>query len=223
MLIEQEARLVKGQQSQLHGKEKALLNEYYKGEVYHYTTLPLLYSILKQNNLIASRSDNYYPRNNGYRQGSYNPKTGKLWDIICFTRDKAYNIRSGYGVNCRLVFDTDELMKIRNARLYPVNFSNQAKINNSNEAEERLYGVNITPLNKYVKRIDIFISNFATFGDGCTDLEDKLYDKYYDVFFEKHPNANNHEFYSYIGKKLLKSIITISEFKGKINIIYDKK
>lgn len=196
---------------------RKILNEVYHSKLYHYTTLPLLYCILTQNNLIADHTDEFWD----YRKGTYNQQNGKRYNCICFTRDKTYNIRSGYGVNCRLVFDADKLMQLRHAKLYPVNWSKQAKVGkNNNEAEERLWGVNVTPLNEYVERIDIIISDLSTYSDGSNDLDDELYEMYYDSYFNEHPNSNDTEFYAFLGEKLINKIMALPKFKGKINLVY---
>lgn len=212
-------QLIKLTEQDLHAivKEsvKRIITESYKGTLYHYTTLPLLYSILHQNNLIADLSDTFCD----YRKGTCN-SNDKLNNSLCFTRDKMYDIRNGLGVACRLVFDAEKLMQIRGARLYPVNFSRKPKFNKPNEAEERLWGVNVYPLDKYIERIDIIVSNLSEYSDGNCELDDKLWRKYSYDYFDKYPNAEDEDFLAFCGKKLINSILRMKKFKGKINVIY---
>lgn len=192
-----------------------LLTEHYHGDLYHFTTLPLLYSICKQNNLIPDKPDNIVINRKGTTTDD-----GYSYDSICFTRDKNYNIRNGYDITCRLTFDADKLMKIRYAKLYPINYSGKMKMNHHNEAEERLYGVCIEPLHEYVKCIDIFVNNLNAYSN--TDLEDEFYEKYYDNFFTTNPNATDDDFNIFINKKIIKNILSLKKFKGKINV-YNKQ
>lgn len=184
---------------------KSMLVEHYHGSLYHFTTLPLLYSILSDNNLISEKTDDYQASRSGVYYNS---------PFLCFTRDKNYNIRSDYGISCRLEFDADELMTLRNAKLYPVNWGNKIKMGNSSEFEERLYNVNIFPLDKYVKKIDIFINDLSSYS--ATELEDELYDEYYDSFYNENPNATNDDFLVFINNKILDGISGFKNFKDKI-------
>ena len=194
---------------------RRIINESYRGTLYHFTTLPSLYWILQQNNLIGDYSDEFCD----YRKGTYDREYDEPYKFICFTRDKNYNIRKS-GVVCRLAFDSEKLMQLRNARLYPVNWSRKPKINNANEAEERLWDVNIYPLDKYLERIDIIINDLSNFDDGCNDYVDELYDRYYDSYYAKYPDAEDKDFSEFLAKKLIEKIMRIKKFKGKINLTW---
>lgn len=121
---------------------------------------------------------------------------------------------------CRFVFDAEKLMQIRNAKLYPVNWCKKPKFNKSSEAEERLWGVNVYPLDKYVERIDIIVSDIGDYSNFPHDLDDEFYDKYWDSFSKKYPNASDEEFNRFVGKKMLQGIMRMKKFKGRINLVY---
>lgn len=187
------------------------LNENYHGEIYHFTTLPMLYCIVRDNSLIPDRSDQEefasFPRK-GTRDeyGDINP-------FLCFTRDKNYNIRDGACVYCKLTFDADRLMNLRRARLYPVNWSGQNKINNPSEFEERLYNTDVYPFDKYVERIDIYVKDIAgDMEDGGNDLEDKLYD----LYTQKYPDKDGYEIIAMCRRQMIADILNDNRLKGKV-------
>lgn len=194
---------------------RSVMNESYRGPLYHFTTLPLLYCILRDNCLTCDYSDEFCD----YRKGTCDDY-GYPLPSLCFTRDKNYNIREDCGVVCRFVFDAEKLMQIRNAKLYPVNWCKKPKFNKSSEAEERLWGVNVYPLDKYIERIDIIVSDIGDYSNFPHDLDDEFYDKYWDSFSEKYPNASDEEFNRFVGKKMLQGIMRMKKFKGKINLVY---
>ena len=216
-------KTIKLTESDLHKIVKESVNriitETYRGTLYHYTSLPLLYNILRQNRLIADESDDFCD----YRKGTYDSKYDAPMHSLCFTRDKTYDIKNGgncgCGVSCRLVFDAERLMQLRYAKLYPVNFSKKAKINRPSEAEERLWGVDVNPLDKYVERIDIIVSDLSEPYQVETDFTTELYHKYYDKYFEKYPDADNDDYYEFLGRKMIEGIMRFKRFKGKINVI----
>ena len=193
-----------------------ILNEHYHGPLYHYTVLPHLYNILENNIVYCNLSDNVQP----YRRGTVDNETGDYYPFICLTRNKDYNIRLGYGVQCRLTFDSDKLMRLRYAKLYPINWSNIPKIDNISEFEERLYNTDIYPLDKYVERIDIFIDNLDE--DASTDLEDELYHQLYGQFKKDYPHASDNEYTAYINQYMIDKIINNRMFKDKI-IVHDNR
>lgn len=140
---------------------KRLLKEYYRGPVYHATNIYGLY-YMSLTNTLESTDDS--------RGGDgYDEKRHVNYDeFICFTRDKHFNIARDRGqVSCILTFDSEKLMKLRNGRLYPVNWANcKNNINNGyNEAEERFYIDKIHPLYEYVDKIEIIINE----GELCND------------------------------------------------------
>ena len=187
------------------------LNENYHGEIYHFTTLPMLYCIVKDNSLIPGIPDQEkfirFPRK-GTRDvyGGINP-------YLCFTRDKNYNIREGACVYCKLTFDADRLMNLRRARLYPVNWLRQNKINNPSEFEERLYNTDVYPFDKYVERIDIYVKDIAgDMEDGGNDLEDELYD----LYAQKYPDKGENEIIAMYRKKMIVDILNDNRLKGKV-------
>ena len=190
---------------------KSILKENYHGEIYHFTTLPMLYCIVRDNSLIPDRPDqeqfiNYPRKGTRDEYGDINP-------FLCFTRNKNYNIRDGACVYCKLTFDADKLMNLRNAKLYPVNWSGKTKMNNPSEFEERLYNTDIYPLDKYVERIDIFVKDIAgDMEDGGNDLEDKLYD----IYAQKYPNKNDDEIIAMCRYYMINTIVNNPKLKGKV-------
>ena len=187
------------------------LNENYHGEIYHFTTLPMLYCIVRDNSLIPDRSDqeqfiNYPRKGTRDEYDEVNP-------FLCFTRNKNYNIRDGACVYCKLTFDADKLMNLRNARLYPVNWSGKTKMNNPSEFEERLYNTDIYPFDKYVERIDIFVKDITgDMEDGGNDLEDELYD----LYTQKYPNKNDDEIVAMYRYYMINTILNNPKLKGKV-------
>jgi hypothetical protein len=171
----------------------------------------MLYCIVRDNSLIPDRSDqeqfiNYPRKGTRDEYGDINP-------YLCFTRNKNYNIRDGACVYCKLTFDADKLMNLRNARLYPVNWSGKTKMNNPSEFEERLYNTDIYPFDKYVERIDIFVKDITgDMEDGGNDLEDELYD----LYTQKYPNKNDDEIVAMYRYYMINTIVNNPKLKGKV-------
>jgi len=190
---------------------KSVLKENYHGEIYHFTTLPMLYCIVKDNSLIPGIPDQEkfisFPRK-GTRNvhGGINP-------YLCFTRCKNYNIREGACVYCKLTFDADRLMNLRRARLYPVNWLRQNKINNPSEFEERLYNTDVYPFDKYIERIDIYVKDIAgDMEDGGNDLEDELYD----LYAQKYPDKGENEIIAMCRQQMISDILNDKRLKGRV-------
>ena len=190
---------------------KSVLKENYHGEIYHFTTLPMLYCIVRDNSLMSDRPDQEkfvsFPRK-GTRDeyGDINP-------YLCLTRYKNYNIRDGACVYCKLTFDADRLMNLRRARLYPVNWSGQKKINSPSEFEERLYNTDVYPFDKYIERIDIYVKDIAgDMEDGGNELEDELYD----IYAQKYPDKDDDEIIAMYRQQMISDIMNDNRLKGRV-------
>lgn len=183
---------------------KRVLKEYYKGPLYHYTTLPLAYSIMQDNCLNAD------------------VPACEFWetkeDCVCLTRDKNYNLRGQEGIVVRFTFDGDSLMNIRHGKLKPFNWHSLDPHNTwgpeLSEKEERFYA-NIEPFDRYVEAIDIYIYNLGGYHD--TDIEDEMYEE----IEEENPNLSESEIGKRINEWFLNEVQKMSNFQGKINI-YNK-
>jgi len=192
-------------------RTRITMNENYHGEIYHFTTLPMLYCIVKDNSLIPGIPDQEkfirFPR-----KGTRNAHGG-INPYLCFTRDKNYNIRDGACVYCKLTFDADRLMNLRRARLYPVNWLRQNKISNPSEFEERLYNTDVYPFDKYIERIDIYVKDIAgDMEDGGNDLEDELYE----LYAQKYPDKDENEIIAMYRKKMIVDILNDKRLKGRV-------
>lgn len=191
---------------------KRLLKEYYRGPIYHATNIYGLYYMSLTNTLEPSGDD---------REGEgdgYNEKRHINYDdFICFTRDKNFNIaQDREQVSSILTFNTEKLMKLRNGRLYPVNWANcKNNTNGYNEAEERFYIDKIYPLSEYVEKIEIIINENDLCNDsslvdyaseGYRDKDDYIYD-IYEKFEEKYEDEKEllKNFNLYFIKLILKS------------------
>ena len=185
-----------------------LLNENYHGEVYHFTSLVQASWIFEDNFLDAriSQSEDCEGRSDNRKYASEDA------GVISFTRDKNYNIQgNNNATSVCFVFDGDDLQKIRNARLYPYAFSGRG------EAEERLYGVRVFPLNKYVKRVEVRVKHgkYSWMSDRGFDEEEELYEK----FEEKYPDLSSQELDEKIQEYLIKKLLRSRRFAGKVKVL----
>jgi hypothetical protein len=192
---------------------KRLLKEYYRGPIYHATNIYGLYHMSLSNTLETSDDSR---GDDGYKEKRH----VNYADFICFTRDKNFNIaRDREQVSAILTFDTEKLMKIRNGRLYPVNWGNCKNSNNNgyNEAEERFYIDKIYPLSEYVEKIEILIkeneiSNDSSLADyaseGFRDGDDYIYNTF-EEFSEKYEDEEElyKNFNMYFINLILKSLL----------------
>ena len=177
-------------------ESRKTLNENYHGEIYHFTSLiqgswivddDALYANISQSDECEGVSDNrkYIDSNTPF---------------ISFTRDKNYSIQGNDRSLVCFVFDGDDIQKIRNARLYPFSYGGYGR----EESEERVYGVNIKPLHKYLKRIEIKLSNkpYSWSSDRQFDEEDDLYGE----FETKYPELSQKEIDKMISDYLVDKI-----------------
>lgn len=149
-------------EEQLNRLNKILLKEYYKGDLYHSTTLSHLYSILKENCIYTNEDcDDVYGTKGTFvslsRTG--NPK-------LCFKKTS---------IPCVICIDAEKLMlRTRNAKLKPFNFfHNDSNISKHKhfEFEERFYG-DIHHLSGLIKSIDIYVEDINKMDyDYCDDTE----------------------------------------------------
>lgn len=177
---------------------KQNINENYHGELYHYTSLIQASWIVDDDCIRANVTSSEENLNN------YRP-------CISFTRDKTYNIQSyNKGTSVCFVFDGDMIQNLRYARLRPFAFDGKG------EAEERLYGLNIYPLHKYLKRIEINVSNkdFSWASDRDFDEEGELYDE----FRKRFPNLDDSEISNKITDFLVNKIANNKLFHDKVFI-----
>ena len=171
------------------------INENYHGELYHYTSLIQASWIVNDDCLranVASSEEDISSK-----------------PCISFTRDKNYNIQKK-GTSVCFVFDGDMIQNLRYARLQPFAFDGKG------EAEERLYDLDIYPLHKYLKRIEIKLSNneFSWVSDRDFDEECELYDK----FVNKFPNLDDSEISQKISNFLISKIANNKLFRNKVCI-----
>ena len=189
-------------------ESRKTLNENYHGEIYHFTSLiqgswivddDALYANISQSDECEGVSDNrkYIDSNTPF---------------ISFTRDKNYSIQGHDRSLVCFVFDGDDIQKIRNARLYPFCFGGYCR----EESEERVYGVNIKPLHKYLKRIEITLSNkpYSWSSDRQFDEEDDLEME----FKAKFPELNQREIDKMISEYLVKKITNNNLIGNKVVI-----
>lgn len=188
-----------------------MLNENYHGEIYHFTSLIQATWIIED--------DCIEPRTASCEQFGLHRQDNRKYanenlPCISFTRDKNYQIQGNDATTVCFVFDADIIQNLRNARLYPFALNYQTNIRN--ESEERLYGVSIYPLHKYVKRIDINLSNkeFSWASDRQYDEEDEIYDE----FSEKYPDLTETELSNKISQYLIQKITSNNLFGNKIHI-----
>ena len=175
---------------------KSRLYENYRGEIYHFTSLIQGSWIVDDNTLYANISQSDECEGVSDTRKYIDSDT----PFISFTRDKNYSIQGNDRSTVCFVFDGDDIQKIRNARLYPFSFGGYGR----EESEERIYGVNIKPLHKYIKRIEVKISNrpYSWASDRDFDEEYDLYEK----FKSKYPELNENELHAKITKYLLNKI-----------------
>jgi hypothetical protein len=178
---------------------KNRIYENYHGEIYHFTSLIQGSWIVDDDALYAniSQSDEC--------EGVSDRRKYIDSDIpfISFTRDKNYSIQGHDRSVVCFVFDGDAIQKIRNARLYPFSFGGYGR----EESEERVYGVNIKPLHKYIKRIEIKISNqpYSWASDRQFDEEDDLYEKFANKYPELNENGINKKITEFLLNKITKN------------------
>ena len=175
-----------------------VLNENYRGEVYHFTSL-IQASWICEEDCLESR----------YTSSEFSEYEEQA-PTISLTRDKSYNIQGG-GNNTvvRFVFDGDTLQNIRNARLRPFSYTGK-----KGEAEERLVNVDIDPLHKYLKRIEIDVVY-----DECSWASDRDFDEEFDLyneFRERYPELDENELSRKITDYLIDGIVNNELFKDKV-------
>ena len=177
-------------------ENRKTLNENYHGEIYHFTSLIQGSWIVDDDALYANISQSDECEGVSDDRKYIDSDT----PFISFTRDKNYSIQGNNRSLVCFVFDGDDIQKIRNARLYPFSFGGYAR----EECEERVYGVNIKPLHKYLKRIEIKLSNkpYSWSSDRQYDEEDDLYDE----FKTKFPDLSQKEIDQLISNYLVDKI-----------------
>ena len=187
-----------------------MLNENYHGEIYHFTSLIQASWIVDDDRISAhlAMSDEC---GRGYREDS-RKNVGPNTPFISFTRDKNYHIQGNDSTIVCFVFDGDSIQNIRKARLYPYAYNT----NDRNESEERVFGVDIYPLHKYLKRIEITVSNkeYSWASDRYFDEEGELYDE----FSERFPNLSDLEISRKISDFLISKITDNKLFGNKVII-----
>jgi hypothetical protein len=175
-----------------------LLNEYKNvGVLYHFTNIPSLNSIIKDNKLISS----------SYLSRSIRKK-GEENKTISFTRNKDLGFKEdiylGAGTpNVRIMIDGDKLSN--NYKIEPFNFFNfKTKHSPSDleaEEEERVI-FNKDSIKDYIDNFDKYVI-------------------YYDIFIDQFINNEN------INKVVIEKIIDIIDFisrkTSKIRFFYNKK
>jgi hypothetical protein len=175
-----------------------VLNENYHGEVYHFTSL-IQASWICEEDCLESR----------YTSSEFS-EYGEQAPTISLTRDRLYNIQSG-GNNTvvRFVFDGDTLQNIRNARLRPFSYTGK-----KGEAEERLVNVDIDPLHKYLKRIeiDVVYDEYSWASDRDFDEESDLYNEFRERYQELDDDELSHKITDY----LIDGIVNNKLFKDKV-------
>ena len=197
---------------------KPSINESYNGPLYHFTNLANLYSIVKGDKMLPSYGTDNQGSNTHDGVNINRKKANRKF--ICFTRDKNYNIKQDLGeVICKLTFNADELVNIRNARLYPVNwpyYSNKniaSKYNFSigrEEAEERLFVDILEPFSKYVKRIDIYTENI----DDDDTIEYYMEPDFFDEVEELYGDTETRT----VNIHIINEIISTPNLRGKVFI-----
>ena len=189
----------------INESQRQRLFEAYYGDLYHFTTLSHLYSMLKTN-CIYRVEDEY---------GHKDSRMGYDSNVVCLTR----SIKSGYRKSCndvRITLDGSLLSSsLRHNKIHPYNYYERSEEDNpqlSGEFEERLYGNDIYPLSKYCKSIDIYIGNINRVDYGfCDDIETA----YEALENESNTNPSDRD----INEWFLKHIITdFPQWKNKINI-----
>lgn len=138
------------------GQYKQLLNEIISGEIYHYSRPDSLYNILNTNSIKLSS-------NLGNDADMYGDKPF----FLSLSRTKS--LKLGYrgdksSFMSRIVFDGDRLNS--KFKSIPVNYFNRRYKHIDFEYEERIISDEpiIKNINKYIKRIDIVISNMDWYG-----------------------------------------------------------
>ena len=147
----------------------------------------------------------------GYREDG-RKRVGTNTPFISFTRDKNYHIQGNNSTVVCFVFDGDSIQNIRKARLYPYAYNT----NDRNESKERVFGVDIYPLHKYLKRIEITVSDkeYSWASDRYFDEEGELYDE----FSERFPNLSDLEISRKISDFLISKITNNKLFGDKVII-----
>lgn len=187
-----------------------MINENYHGEIYHFTSLVQASWIIDDNGLFPNISS-CEGINAPYRNDNRKYANDDM-PYISFTRDKNYHIQGDSGTVVCFVFDGDAIQNLRNARLYPYAYDTRGR----HESEERLFGVAIRPLHKFVKRIEIKVSNALNSWMSDRDFDDEW--DIQDEMEAKYPNLNEKEISDKITEFLLKKISENKLFKDKVVI-----
>lgn len=178
---------------------KNRLCENYHGEIYHFTSLIQGSWIIDDDALYANISQSDECEGVSDSRKYIDSDT----PFISFTRDKNYSIQGHDRSVVCFVFDGDAIQKIRNARLYPFSFGGYGR----EEAEERVYGVNIKPLHKYIKRIEIKLSDkpYSWASDRDFDEEYDLEMEFKAKFPELDEKGINKKITEYLLNKITKN------------------
>lgn len=145
-----------------------LLKEAYYGELYHFTSLPNLWGILRCNAILPTYSH--------VERQDKRMENQKYNDYVCVTRNK--NVNDGYGMSrsqnaVRITLNGEKISSsLRHGRIHPHSFSMKGeeptkptynigdKYCSNSEFEERIYSENgVYPFDKYCDSIDIFITD----------------------------------------------------------------
>jgi len=182
-MTQMEKKLIKLTEQDLHKiiKEavRKTLNEAYNSDLYHFTNLEGIYSILEDNCLSAIvTGDDEYDEN----------------DVaVCLSRTSnpyiGYSPNTKYDIIFRITLDTEKMLSsIRGMKIKPWSMNNprtttshwngKKKYISVSDFEERAY-TDIFPLDRYCKSIDAFP---YTKGEIFDEEQTKILDKLKEVF-----------------------------------------
>lgn len=202
-----------------------LINEAYNNDIYHYTSFEKGLSIIMQNNLIADANDlhndsslddlNWSKYNgNGIPSLSFTRQPNPKHFLKDINDDSAGSYGEDY-IAVRFTIDADKIMSsLRYAKLIPFRWYGCEQY--KSEFEERLYGVNVEPLDKYCKQVDLYIYDIS--GGAEEYIWDEFYDKAVDMGYDE----NSDDFPEKLNELALDYIINESLFKNKV-VIHDMR
>ena len=197
-----------------------VLNEAYNGDLYHYTDFEKGMSIIKQNDLIADINDSH--NDSSLDDLKYNTYNGSTIPSLSFTRqpNPIHFIGNGGGsygddnIAVRFTLDSNKIMSsLRYAILKPYRWHGCQP--QKSEFEERLYGVDVYPLDKYCKQVDLYIYDM-------TEAEDYIYELFYDKAKSLGYTEENDEFFTILNQLAIDYITKESKFKDKV-IVHDMR